>query len=388
MVKKLKTVIEINGRKYDVTTGKLLEQKPQSIVSKTNAKLIPSAESAIVMDGIHRHPRQQTNFNPHPVPPYKIPMASQAAKPSQSLLPLHRTFNRAEKTQTLLRSIVKKPSYLDPLTRHSSKPEKMSAAQTDFDNKGFFKVPAERLTRARQTTHNMSVTRFGTVDSSKPKLTADLIVAKPPKKIFTAPESAPLLNRVFAKSKSKPQVFNHAIAISANHNAPKLSKEKLHKRVAKKMHIRPKILAISTAILAVIILGGFLAYQKIPTIAMRVAASQAGFNGHLPDTIPAGFSFKGPIIYSKGNISLNYKSNSDNRQFTINQKPTQWSSESLLTNFLVDSKLHYQTYQDKGLTIYVYNDGEATWVDNGVWYNVTGQGSLSTDQILSIAGNI
>jgi hypothetical protein len=135
-------------------------------------------------------------------------------------------------------------------------------------------------------------------------------------------------------------------------------------------------------------LGGFLAYQNVPTIAMQIADNRAGFSGHLPSTVPVGFSFKGPPIYSKGNISLNYKSNSDNRRFTINQKPTQWSSESLVTDFLINSKLNYQTYNDKGLTIYVYGEGYATWVDNGVWYNITGQGSLSTDQILAIAGSM
>ncbi len=85
---------------------------------------------------------------------------------------------------------------------------------------------------------------------------------------------------------------------------------------------------------------------------------------------------------------LTYKSNSDDRKFIVSQKPTEWTSESLLTNYLVDSKLRYQTYRDKGMTVYIYNESNATWVDKGIWYTVNGDGSLNSEQILEIASSI
>ena len=122
---------------------------------------------------------------------------------------------------------------------------------------------------------------------------------------------------------------------------------------------------------------------------MRIAASKAGFPASLPSSIPAGYSFNGPVEVNEQVVSLKYDSNSDDRNFIITQKPTNWSSEALLTNYLLDSQFRYQVYKDKGLTIYVYDGSNATWVDKGVWYNVNGdEGSLSSEQLLELASSI
>ena len=39
----------------------------------------------------------------------------------------------------------------------------------------------------------------------------------------------------------------------------------------------------------------------------------------------------------------------------------------------------------KGLTVYLNKDNQATWVNHGVWYKITGTTRLSREQILKIA---
>lgn len=121
---------------------------------------------------------------------------------------------------------------------------------------------------------------------------------------------------------------------------------------------------------------------------MRVAASQAGFKGTVPSTTPAGYAFHGPITYEKNVIVVSYKSNSDDRSFKIVQKPTTWSSEALLANYVNKSNMRYQTYNDKGLTVYVMDSNNAAWVDNGIWYTLVGSSSLSTEQVLAMAASM
>jgi hypothetical protein len=121
---------------------------------------------------------------------------------------------------------------------------------------------------------------------------------------------------------------------------------------------------------------------------MRVAASRAGFTGTIPGTTPAGYAFKGPIKYDNKAIVVNYKSNSDNRAFSIIQRPSNWSSDALLTNYVSGTNMRYQTYNNRGLTVYVMDNTGAAWVDNGIWYSLNGTNTLSTEQILAMAASM
>lgn len=95
----------------------------------------------------------------------------------------------------------------------------------------------------------------------------------------------------------------------------------------------------------------------------------------------------GPIQYGEGAVTLSYQSNSDDRNFQIVQKSSDWNSQSLLENFVSD-KEPYQTFQDKGRTIYIYGKSSATWVSGGVWYQIEGESDLSSDQLLRIVSSL
>jgi hypothetical protein len=121
---------------------------------------------------------------------------------------------------------------------------------------------------------------------------------------------------------------------------------------------------------------------------MRIAAARAGFDASMPAYKPAGFSFKGPINYSAGQVVVSFNSNTDDRQYSVKQQESSWNSDALLSNFVVANNSQYQTYIDRGRTLYIYDGSNATWVDNGVWYQVEGPSDMTTDQLVRIAASI
>jgi len=155
----------------------------------------------------------------------------------------------------------------------------------------------------------------------------------------------------------------------------------------KKARQNPKILHFAAGGLAALILGAYVTYLNVPAISMKVASSRAGFNATLPSQTPSGYGMRGPIAYSPGQVVINFGSNTDDRRFSVQQQPTTWDSAALKENYVAkNSSAEPLTYQDSGLTIYLYNSGDAAWVNDGKFYNVkTNNSQLDTKQILDIA---
>ncbi len=145
---------------------------------------------------------------------------------------------------------------------------------------------------------------------------------------------------------------------------------------------------MTTTVLAALLIAGFIAYQNMPNLAMRVAAARAGFPATMPSYQPAGFALDGAIQYYPGQITVNFKSDSDNRIFSVTQKPSKWTSETLLDRVVAIDSRPYQTFQDKGKIIYIYDGSNATWVSGGIWYEIAGNSSLTSDQLLRIASSL
>lgn len=343
-------VIELNGNKYDATTGKMLS-------GNSGAK----QHNGHVMDGVHHSKKHHTPSHSH----HKAAAA-------------HR---KAQKPQTLVRHAVHKPEFENTQSKDPD-PENLAAIVPKAD--------PERLSRAQGITKSQSISRFTdasgdfaspshsehTVEHKVDKKTADISVKEPPVHIKHKPVESEAERR-----------FTQAMNASHAHEAHKTHK-KPKKRLHHRLGVSTKALNIGAAVLAGVLLLGFIAYQNVPNLSLKLAASRAGFDAHMPGYQPSGFSLKGPIEYGSGYITLNFQSNSDARNFHITQKVSNWTSQSLKDNFLAANDLQYQTFQDKGKTIYIYNTDNATWVSGGVWYQVEGDSSLNSDQLMRIANSI
>lgn len=339
-------VIELNGRRYDALTGKMLP------LHETPAhKAAPSHSPTHSIDGFTR-------------------VKSHAPRQVASTVTPHHS---VQKSQTLMRKAVKKPVAIQPLhgraNLHKPAPHVQHAADISTSQHS---TPAERVNRAEHTKQSTLINRFGAEIGTHPQPAAP------------TPQQAV----VAAAPRPAPEAPSHIEAAVAHAVAPKLKKAPVHHRVARKMRIKPRTLSISAAVFAFMIMGSFYAYNNAANLSMRVAAMKSQVNGSLPAYKPAGFAISGPIKYQPGEIVVAYKSNSDDRHFEITQKTSNWDTDALRENYVAPMKTAYQTIQEKGKTIYLYDDSSATWVDGGVWYKIDGTSQLNTDQVLRIAGSL
>jgi hypothetical protein len=363
-----KTIIEINGRKYDALTGRIITDTANARAHKTEPET-RATQGGGVIDGFQKPKRKlQSSIAPH------APIAK-----------------KTQKAQTLARNIVKKPvAGQKPKVQPQATLPKRELSIAETRRKILNKTSADRLERAQATKQSTNVTRFSSTNNvPKPVVTAPIAVAR--EQVVNAvpiPSAPPITTKSTNNHPTKKQVFTHPLAGANAHLALPPKKRRIHQRAADTLRVSTRFVSIAAACLAIIVLSGFFAYQRIPNISMRVAASRAGFTGTIPGTTPAGYAFKGPIKYDNKAIIVNYKSNSDNRAFSIIQRPSDWSSDALLTNFVLGTNMRYQTYNNRGLTVYVMDNTSAAWVDNGIWYSLNGTNTLSTEQILAMAASM
>ena len=326
-----KNTIELNGKIYDSTSGKVLA----SHIAKINK---PSHKTSANAETVHR---------------------------------------KTQRPKTLMRSIVKKPRFtqkrlLPAKTLHKSVFKAVLPAKIDED----------RVNRAKDVPLSKLVSRFNGL-SDRPTLvkkTAVISVKSEPTENISFHNSAPVNIESIPKD-----IFMAALSRSESHKEKPLSKAKLHHKAAKKLGVTNKIFAVSSATFSALLLFGFFAYQNIPNAAFRLAASRAGVQASLPSYKPAGFAVSGQTQSTPGQISVKFASNSDNRSFTVTQRASKWNSSSLLEDYVAINRRNYQSLQIGSKTIYLYGDSNATWVDGNTWYKIEGNSNLSSQQLLNIA---
>ena len=353
-------VIEINGKKYDAATGKIVNP-----AARTSA---PTGS----IDGVARRSK--------PIQP-NIVASVRKVKSTSSRTQTAHTKKTTQKSKALMRSAVKKPTPT-PKKQPAQARKELGSSQA-------------RITSAHHAKKHPNVHRYekqSTATSSVIKKTAHLPVKK-------APAHAPAPDKHAANSvrmapRTKPhmtaaaKMIEESLANATAHENPRAKAPKKKRRLAQRFGISPRAVAISSTILAGVLLGGFITIQNVPNLSMRVAAARAGFNAKMPNYSPSGFSFSGPINYSNGRVTVSFTSNVDDRQYDVTQRASNWNSDALLANFILEEGKQYQTYVERGRTLYIYDGSNATWVDNGVWYSVEGQSAMTTDQLNRIASSI
>lgn len=333
--------IELNGYKYDARTGAMLGR------SNTSSKPQPPKN----MDGFVRRSKL--------APPKNV-------TPKQAT-PSHALHQKTTKSQTLMRHVVKKPAA----------PTQDSKA-SPLQQKRAIHADPQRIARAQQAEKSPHVSKFSGITPTMSPL-----------EVKPAPENQAQSKEVEQKRALLPlSPFDMALQNAKSHEQQHIKSTSFRKKLAKRLRISPRAATISAGLVAVVVGGVLFANQHMPTLAVQLAAARAGVEARLPGYRPAGFSLAGPIEYSAGEITLQYQSNSDDRQFRVVQKKSDWNSQSLLENFITASEKNYQTFQDKGKTIYIYEGNNATWVSGGVWYQVEGEASLNSDQLLRIASGL
>ncbi len=356
-----KNFIEINGKKYDALTGKMLDSS--EVPNKTVVTKVTPAQNVGVMDGFVRKPQKNT---------------SQRTS-------AHPTSKQTQKSKTLMRNSVKKPVVVSREIK----------AQKPQIHKSQLGTSAKRTTSAMQTPKSNQVHKYGeithrtsVVKTANPGMAVkNETPMQPTTQQNISPNTKP--SSVTASQAASRKMIDAALANAHSHEEPvHHHKRKKQNKLFKKLGISSKAVGLSSAVLAFVLLAGFFAVQNVPNLSMRVAAARSGLNASMPNYQPSGFSFKGPIQYSAGQVTVSFKSNTDNREYQVKQQASNWNSDALLANYVDVGQKQYQTYQDRGRTLYIYDGSNATWVDDGVWYQIEGESNMSTDQLIRIAASI
>jgi len=146
---------------------------------------------------------------------------------------------------------------------------------------------------------------------------------------------------------------------------------------------------VAAAALVVVIMGGYIWANNYNNLSIRTASQRAGIVASLPHYTPTDYKLSGPIAYGTGFVSFNLKNSKDsNKSIAVIQRKSDWDSASLLELYVSPKTKNYVAVNDRGLKIYLYDNGKATWVNKGLQYVVQADSSLSRDQIVKLAGSL
>jgi hypothetical protein len=249
----------------------------------------------------------------------------------------------------------------------------------------------------RKVGHNMDIARSKSIAhfAPRPEITATTPKPIPTKKQFNiGPTKHPLV-----VSADKKRLTENIKTFQASTNqTPKAIKEQMiaeafsqltenqqaEKAVLKRKY---KIINIAIIVIVIFIIAGYFILINLPAISVSVAGAQAGIKASYPSYQPDGYSLNGAVSYNDSQVTMNFHANTGSKKFTIIQTKSSWDSSALRDKINKDSNGMFVTTEENGLTIYTYNDN-ATWVNGGILYTITGNAPLSSSQICQIATSL
>lgn len=344
---KTKTTIEINGQRYDATTGALIRHG-----------------GGLHLDGIKPiTPALQTAAPKPSSVARRLPHPSKAHTPQPSF--------------TLMRQAVRKPAPGPRLTARQPADGTVALAGPKVAKKAAaHRVDHRRLSRAEQIAKSRHISRFDhhTFVAPQPAVSLEPLPVMTPRTPQTARRLAAPKN-----IRTTADILELALQQASGHET------KLTPRQRRSAASR-RITSISAATLSVIVLAGVIAYQNATSIKLQFASAKAGFAVSLPNKQPAGYRLS-HLNYQNGLAAFDFQSNTDDRAYTIVEKASPWNSQALRDSFVANNK-DYQSVSLGGRTVYLYGPQNATWVDGGVWYTVETNGALSNRQLVDLAASL
>jgi hypothetical protein len=174
-------------------------------------------------------------------------------------------------------------------------------------------------------------------------------------------------------------MFEHAMKHARSHEQTPFKRRRIP---------RNRAFNLLAAIAAFVVLGGFITYLNMPNIQLHVASAEAGFHATMPAYKPTGYALRGGVHHDGGTVSMHFTSGDST--FQVTQQSSSWDSQALLDNTLALTGPH-QTIQRNGRTIFIYSNNDsanAAWVTGNVRYDITGDASLSPNQLADIAASM
>jgi hypothetical protein len=370
-VSKVTNSIEINGKRYDSQTGKVLittltPKKQGSIDGVFSAKTTPSVKLVV--------PKTAARQPIKPLSNAKL-MDMKPPKHHARVIAKAATNHKTQSSQTLMRHVVTKPTAsLKRTHRAISHTDALVAqpVQSVLPKTSVGAVPAARLDRANQAAKSAQINRFAGASASVINY-------------HSVPEASVVQAVDQMPRAAKPlDIFEIALERATSHMQPAVQQSKHPKR---QQFLSKRRVSLAATGISLLLILGFMGFENRTNLSLRMAANKAGFSAALPAYQPAGFSVS-HLNYSPGNVAIQFRSNSDTRAYAITEKPSSWDSATLRDNFVAGADQQYQTVNVGGRTVYLYGKNNAAWVTAGIWYQVQSDGSLSDQQLSQLASSL
>jgi hypothetical protein len=294
----------------------------------------------------------------------------------------------AQRSQTLMRTAVKKPVSLAKITTSQIGRSDIKSRSSRVDN--------SRLNRVQAIDKNHRVRRFGhgvnpsAVKTAVQKPEVGEVVSHPPQsKTGASLIHKPLPSMVTSVSHQRlERLLDEALTKADSHKRVRRG-HLPNQSIWQKIVNAPRWLSLGTVLVILAVIGVYTAMNRVPQVAVRVASAKAHIDAHLPAYAPSGFAFAGPVSYKDGSVSIKFKANDgSSREFTINQSGSKMNSKSL-EDKVVPENTQVQTSVVNGTTVYIYGQSnDAAWVNNGMQYTIKDAASLNSDQLLKIADSL
>lgn len=296
------------------------------------------------------------------------------------------TAHSPERSKTLMRHTVKTPAIKSNRIENVQAPADVAKQQPKVlgakPKLSSEVVDNDRARRANNVRRSGQVTRFKRQKATEYRAAATTAtaaqIAAPAEVVQPAPQAAPA-------TLPEKDVFERAVDTATSHEEP-AHKEGAKSKARRGVRRHARWVSITAIVFAAVILGGFIAYQNKIELQLQLASAKAGFAAAMPGFHPVGYAADN-LTYGPGKVAIGY-SGPDNKSYKIVQKSSNWDSQTLLENFVATSGQPYDAYKASGRTVYVYGNGNATWVSGGVWYQVNDNGTLSKDQIIELANSM
>jgi hypothetical protein len=442
-------VIELNGKRYDATTGALLGENTAEAVSHLAAKqhqpeAIPApASSGKNVDGFFRRPsaKPATHHTAHAEPaktaathapepaPHTKHVRADIAKPGRAAVkatpkpaPEHKPAPSVVAAPTPAPKPKKTPTAVQHHAGHANmhheaaKPAERHAPQHSKTlMRAYVRKPEVQMKRAIKPQAPAEIAARPASSLARKRSVAQVDPGRAERAQNTAKHNA--VRRFHASSYGSATVKNtvhHLVPAKAGvpvipvkaaplhqtHHHDSAAPAKLpdifenairhaqsHEQpMFKHPKKRRRFHGVMAGIAAFLILGGFITYLNLPNIQLRIASVEAGFHARMPGYQPTGYALSGGVKHDGGTVTMRFVSGDSSYQ--IAQQASSWDSQSLLDNTLALSGPH-KTIEKAGRTIYVYGDGaNASWVTGSVRYDITGSASLSPEELASIAASM
>jgi hypothetical protein len=243
-----------------------------------------------------------------------------------------------------------------------------------------------RLERALQVPKSPHIKKFGHIEQqARPAEAEPAYQPMAPSRVYSLREQQ-RAHQQAAHHRIEQHHVRHAMHQASEAAAAEAKPTRLQRLLG--VMRRPRFATVTAIALVVLLMAGYISYLNYPNLAVKVAASRAGIDAQMPRYTPAGYSFDGPIDYTTGQLTIRFSSNSDNANLAVTQRRTAWDSQTLLESYVLPKNPKYLTFQQNGLTVYMYNGNNAAWVNKGLLYTIEGQNQLSTEQVLRMASSL